>query len=91
MASQRNVRSTNTKAVHDCNAKSGIRQVTALVATRWLVMREWRRGGEAIAALREAGRWPETGTLETGAGTAASKPKEKAEAPWRKLTDFRRC
>ena len=49
-------------------------------------------GEEAIAALREAGRWPETGTLETGAGTAASKPKEKAEAPsWRKLTDFRRC
>jgi hypothetical protein len=46
---------------------------------------------EAIAALREARRWPETGTLETGAGTAASKPKEKAEAPWRKLTDFRRC
>ena len=42
---------------------------------------------EAVAALREAGRWP-AGTPNTGAGgTAASKPKETAEAPWRKLTE----
>jgi len=42
---------------------------------------------EAIAALREAERWPEAGTQNTGAQTGASKAKEKAEAPWRKLSE----
>ena len=65
------------------------KEVSELDAGELADLRERAGDGdeEAIAALREAGRWPETGTLETGAGTAASKPKEKAEAPWRKLTE----
>jgi hypothetical protein len=64
------------------------KEVSELDAGELADLRECAADGdeEAIAALREAGRWPETGTLETGAGTA-SKSKEKAEAPWRKLTE----
>jgi hypothetical protein len=64
------------------------KEVSELDAGELADLRERAGDGdeEAVAALREAGRWPKTGTPHTGAGTAASKPKEKGEAPWRKLT-----